>query len=94
MKVCRKNEGRARFDSQFWTGNVVPSERYILSLPDTLQYRISPMEMHFDNLTIAGDWTDCGHQAGCVEAAVMSGLLAASALTSHAEMIRRSRESP
>ena len=74
-------KGAARFDSQFWTANVVPSERYILSLPDTLQYRISPLEMHFDNLTIAGDWTDCGHQAGCVEAAVMSGLLAASALS-------------
>ncbi|MEM7520312.1 MAG: NAD(P)-binding protein [Pseudomonadota bacterium] len=73
--------GENRIDSQFWTANVVPTDRYILSLPGTLQYRISPMDTHFDNLTVAGDWTDCGHQAGCVEAAVMSGLLAASALS-------------
>ena len=50
-------------------------------MPGSLQYRISPLDDRFDNLTIAGDWTDCGHQAGCVEAAVMSGLLAASALS-------------
>ncbi|MEW9919406.1 NAD(P)-binding protein [Marimonas sp. MJW-29] len=74
-------KGEKRFDSQFWTANINPTERYILSLPGSLKYRISPLETHFDNLTIAGDWTDCGHQAGCVEAAVMSGLLAASALS-------------
>jgi uncharacterized protein with NAD-binding domain and iron-sulfur cluster len=28
-------------------------------------------------MTIAGDWTACGLDAGCVETAVMSGLLAA-----------------
>jgi hypothetical protein len=32
-------------------------------------------------MTIAGDWTDCGFNEGCVEAAVMSGRLAAHALT-------------
>jgi uncharacterized protein with NAD-binding domain and iron-sulfur cluster len=31
-------------------------------------------------LTIAGDWTDCGLNAGCVEGAVMSGRLAAHAI--------------
>jgi uncharacterized protein with NAD-binding domain and iron-sulfur cluster len=33
-----------------------------------------------NNLTIAGDWTACGFTEGCVEAAVMSGRLAAHAL--------------
>ena len=33
------------------------------------------------NATIAGDWTDAGFNAGCVETAVMSGLLAAHALS-------------
>jgi len=33
------------------------------------------------NLTVAGDWTACGLDAGCVEAAVMSGMLAAVAIT-------------
>ena len=73
--------GEARFDTQFWQANVDPTERYVLSLPGSLKYRISPLEMHFDNLTIAGDWTDCSHYAGCVEAAVMSGLLASHALS-------------
>ncbi|MEZ5931660.1 MAG: NAD(P)-binding protein [Alphaproteobacteria bacterium] len=76
-----KATGHARFEGQFWTANINPTDRYILSLPGTLKYRISPLDMQYDNLTIAGDWTDCGHQAGCVEAAVMSGRLAAHALS-------------
>jgi uncharacterized protein with NAD-binding domain and iron-sulfur cluster len=73
--------GEGRFDSQFWTANVNPSDRYSLSLPGTLKYRISPLDDTFDNLTIAGDWTDCGFKEGCVEAAVMSGRLAAHAIS-------------
>ena len=73
--------GEARFDSQFWTANVNPTDRYVLALPGTLKYRISPLDITYDNLTIAGDWTDCGFNEGCVEAAVMSGRLAAHAIT-------------
>ncbi|MGI9437460.1 MAG: NAD(P)-binding protein [Geminicoccaceae bacterium] len=79
----RRAVGQDRFHGQFWKANINPTDRYILSLPGTLKYRISPLDMTFDNLTIAGDWTDCGHQAGCVEAAVMSGRLAAHALSQH-----------
>ena len=70
----------ARFASQFWTANVNPSDRYSLCLPGSPKYRISPLDNTYDNLTIAGDWTDCGFNEGCVEAAVMSGRLAAHAL--------------
>lgn len=72
--------GAVRFASQFWTANVSPSDRYVLSLPGSSAYRISPLDDTYDNLTIAGDWTACGFNAGCVEAAVMSGRLAAHAL--------------
>lgn len=72
--------GAARFARQFWTANVNPSDRYVLSLPGSSAYRISPLEQSCDNLTVAGDWTACGFNAGCVEAAVMSGRLAAHAL--------------
>ena len=72
---------RSRFDTQFWTANVNPTDRYSLSLPGTLEHRISPLDDSFDNLTVAGDWTDCGFNEGCVEAAVMSGLLAAHAIS-------------
>lgn len=70
-----------RFDSQFWTANVNPSDRYVLALPGSMKHRISPLDNTYDNLTIAGDWTDCGFNEGCVEAAVMSGRLAAHALS-------------
>jgi uncharacterized protein with NAD-binding domain and iron-sulfur cluster len=65
---------------RFWRANVNPSDRYTLSLPGTARYRLSPLDPTYDNLTICGDWTDTG-LSGCVEAAVMSGRLAAHALT-------------
>jgi uncharacterized protein with NAD-binding domain and iron-sulfur cluster len=73
--------GEARFASQYWTANMNPSDRYALSLPGSSAYRISPLDRTYDNLTIAGDWTACGFNAGCVEAAVMSGRLAAHAIS-------------
>ncbi len=72
--------GESRFDSQFWTANVNPSDRYVQSPPKTTRFRISPLDNSYDNLTIAGDWTACGLNVGCVEAAVISGRLAAHAL--------------
>ena len=74
-------KGEARFDSQFWTANVSPSERYVLSVPGTQKYRISPLDNSYDNLTIAGDWTACGLDTGCVESAIISGRLAAHAIS-------------
>jgi uncharacterized protein with NAD-binding domain and iron-sulfur cluster len=74
-----RDEGR--FASQFWTANVNPSDRYVLSMPGSAAYRISPLDRTYDNLTVAGDWTDCGFNAGCVEAAVISGRLAAHAIS-------------
>lgn len=73
--------GAARVDAQFFTANVRPSDRYVLSLPGTQRYRISPLDTGLDNLTCAGDWTESGLNTGCVESAVMSGMLAAHALS-------------
>lgn len=36
-------------------------------------------QVGYDNLTLVGDWTDTGQNVGCVEAAVISGIAAASA---------------
>lgn len=74
-------QGRARFATQYWRANVNPSDRYVIHTPGSFRYRISPLDMTYDNLTIAGDWTDSGFHSGCVEGAVMSGLLAAHALS-------------
>jgi uncharacterized protein with NAD-binding domain and iron-sulfur cluster len=73
--------GEARFDSQFWRANIDPSDRYVLSVPCSSQYRLPPGDSGFANLYIAGDWTRCVLNAGCVEAAVISGMLAANAIS-------------
>ncbi|WP_240504544.1 FAD-dependent oxidoreductase [Tsuneonella mangrovi] len=77
----RKSKGPARFASQYWRANVNPSDRYVIHTPGSWRYRISPLDITYDNLTLAGDWTDSGFHSGCVEGAVMSGLLAAHALS-------------
>ena len=76
-----RSTGPARFASQYWTANVNPSDRYTLTLPGTAKDRLSPLDNSYDNLTVAGDWTACGLIVGCVEAAVVSGRLAAHALS-------------
>tara|TARA_R110001606_G_scaffold258990_3_gene406746 strand:+ start:1078 stop:3180 length:2103 start_codon:yes stop_codon:yes gene_type:complete len=76
-----KAVGEARFASQYWQANVNPSDRYVIHTPGSYKYRISPLDITYDNLTICGDWTDSGFHSGCVEGAVMSGLLAAHALS-------------
>jgi uncharacterized protein with NAD-binding domain and iron-sulfur cluster len=70
----------SRFASQYWRANVNPSDRHVMHTPGSYRYRISPLDLTYDNMTIAGDWTDSGFHSGCVEGAVMSGLLAAHAL--------------
>jgi len=80
-KESRQHRARKhKFDSQYWRANVAPTDRYVLSLPGSIKYRLSPLDMTFDNLTIAGDWTATGLDTGCIESAVMSGLLAAHAI--------------
>ena len=64
--------------SQHLRANVAPSERYVLSLPGTERFRLAPGDSGYNNLVLAGDWTSCGLNAGCVEAATVSGLIAAS----------------
>jgi uncharacterized protein with NAD-binding domain and iron-sulfur cluster len=72
--------GERRLKAQYWRANVEPSERYVLSLPGTSGYRIEPGDTGFSNLYAAGDWTACYLNAGCVEAAVISGMKAANAI--------------
>jgi len=80
--------GPAAFASQFWTANVDPSDRYVQSLPGTGRYRLRSDESGYDNLFLAGDWTDSGLNAGCIEAAVLSGLQAANAVLGRARRHR------
>jgi uncharacterized protein with NAD-binding domain and iron-sulfur cluster len=76
--------GERAFDSQYWTANVDPSDRYVQSLPGSAAHRLRPDESGVDNLFLAGDWTDSGLNAGCIEAATLSGLQAANAVLGRA----------
>jgi uncharacterized protein with NAD-binding domain and iron-sulfur cluster len=70
-------EGEARLGTwQYFRANVQPDQRYVQTLPGTNRYRLAPSESGFSNVTLAGDWTRTPINAGCVEAAVSSGLLA------------------
>jgi uncharacterized protein with NAD-binding domain and iron-sulfur cluster len=72
--------GAEALSTQHVSVNIDPSDRYVLSVPGSDSYRLRPDESGYDNLVLAGDWTDSGMNAGCIEAAVMSGLQAANAL--------------
>lgn len=74
--------GPERLATQYVRANLDPSDRYVQSLPGSGRHRIAPGGTGFDNLAVAGDWTACGLDAGCVEAATRSGVLAARAVLS------------
>jgi uncharacterized protein with NAD-binding domain and iron-sulfur cluster len=67
--------------SQYLRVNIDPSERYVLSLPGTSKFRLRAGESGYKNLFFTGDWVRTSINAGCVEAAVMAGMDAASALS-------------
>ena len=79
--------GEKRFDSQYWRANVDPSERYVLSVVDSTQYRLQTNGTGFSNLYVTGDWIKTGINAGCVEAAVMAGMQASKAICGHPQVI-------
>jgi hypothetical protein len=72
--------GVRRLDAQYVRANVDPSDRYVQSLPGTGRSRLAPGGTGITNLAVAGDWTACGLDAGCAEAATRSGVLAARAV--------------
>jgi uncharacterized protein with NAD-binding domain and iron-sulfur cluster len=73
--------GKDAFGQQYLRVNMFGSERYVLSATGSVFHRLAPDESGFANLYLAGDWTRCGLNAGCVEAATMSGIAAAAAIT-------------
>ncbi|WP_409523087.1 NAD(P)-binding protein [Nitrincola sp. MINF-07-Sa-05] len=75
-----QRKGKARFDAQYWRSNIDPSERYVLSVVNSSQYRLGTDDTVFDNLYLTGDWIRTGLNAGCVEAATMAGMHASRAI--------------
>lgn len=71
--------GEGRFAAQFVRANYAPTERYVLDLPGTNQYRLEADTSGYSNLALAGDWLFTG-LGGAVESAVISGMQAARGL--------------
>jgi uncharacterized protein with NAD-binding domain and iron-sulfur cluster len=84
--------GVQRFDSQYWRANVDPSERYVLSVVGSTAYRLNTDGSGFSNLYLAGDWVKTGINAGCVEAGVMSGMLASRAISGWPQVIKGEKD--
>ena len=74
------SEGVNRFYSQYWRINISPTERYVLSVPGSIQYRLKTDESGFDRLYLTGDWINNGFNAGAIEPTVMSGMQTARAV--------------
>ncbi len=53
---------RAALATQHVSVNIDPSDRYVQSVPGSDKYRLRPDESGYDNLVLAGDWTDSRHQ--------------------------------
>jgi uncharacterized protein with NAD-binding domain and iron-sulfur cluster len=83
LKILATPSGKAggTLASQHIQASFYGSDRYTLAVPGSLEHRISPLRRLVTNMTIAGDWTECGFNEGCIEAAVMSGMLAAHAIS-------------
>ncbi len=74
--------GLERMSEQYFRANVDGSERYVLSVPGSAFYRMKAGASGISNLVLAGDWVDNGFlNAGCIEAATMSGMQAARAIS-------------
>jgi uncharacterized protein with NAD-binding domain and iron-sulfur cluster len=78
----------AALATQYVSVNIDPSDRYVLSVPGSDKYRLRPDEGGYDNLVLAGDWTDSGLNSGCIESAVLSGLQAANTVLGHSRFHR------
>lgn len=72
-----------KFYQQFFLLNTEPSDRYVLAVPGSNQYRKKAHESGFNNMFLTGDWTDFDFNVGHMEGAVRSGIKAAQAIRSY-----------
>jgi len=76
--------GEQRLQGQYWRANVEPTERYVLSVAGSSQYRLTTDASGLRNLYLTGDWVNNRVlNVGAVEPAVLAGLQAARALAGY-----------
>ena len=85
----RAQSGADRMRYQWIRPNVDPTETCALTLAGTTQHRLEPGESGYLNLFLTGAWTRTSINTTCVEAATMSGMKCARAITEEAARHRR-----
>jgi uncharacterized protein with NAD-binding domain and iron-sulfur cluster len=83
----RNFAGAARFGDQVVRANIDPASCCVASAPGTTRSRLKCDGSGFAHLYLAGSWIDTGFNTECIEAAVMSGMQAARAITGEAREI-------
>ncbi|MEM8740793.1 MAG: NAD(P)-binding protein [Pseudomonadota bacterium] len=87
--------GPARLNAQFLRPNIDPDQRYTLSVAGSAQHRLRVDGSGYDNLYLCGDWTDNPGNLGGFESTIMSGRLAARAISGFPErLLRVPKDSP
>ena len=79
--------GEDRLKAQYWRANTDPTERYVIAKAATASVRLDPGATGFDNLSVAGEWTDSGVNISSIEATAISGMRVSRALTGQPQRI-------
>ncbi len=79
--VWQNSTGLNRLWEQYIHANINPSDCCVATAAGTSAWRLKTDGAGFDHLYLAGSWIDTGFNTECVEAAVMSGMQAARAIT-------------
>lgn len=79
--VRGNSTGRDRLSEQYIHANINPSDCCVATAAGSSAWRLKTDGSGFDHLYLAGSWIDTGFNTECVEAAVMSGMQAARAIT-------------
>jgi uncharacterized protein with NAD-binding domain and iron-sulfur cluster len=74
-------KGAERIDGQVYRANVDPSSCCVASAAGSTRWRLATDASGFDKLYLAGTWIDTGFNTECIEAAVISGMQAARAIS-------------
>ncbi|MEM7155774.1 MAG: NAD(P)-binding protein [Myxococcota bacterium] len=77
------SSGEQRLKLQYFNVGMQPWDLYVLSHPGTGKLRLGQSESWCKGLFLCGDWTTTDINAGCVEAATQSGMLASRAISQH-----------
>lgn len=81
--------GPDKLNSQYLRANIDPDQRYTLSVAGSTKYRLRTDRSGYNNLYLCGDWIDNPGNVGGFESTIMSGRLAARAISGHPKTIAR-----